>query len=83
MFNKFQGYVCFTDDFDYLTVFYFFDESVAWKLYAAGRLDIDIIGLVLMIDDGQWSYRIIFSRYYCEKIYLVILELFVVDDTVE
>lgn len=71
------------DDFDYLMVFYFFDELVVWKLYAVGWLDIDIIGLVLMIDDGQWLYCIIFLCYYCEKIYLVILELFVVDDMVE
>lgn len=40
------------DDFDYLMVFYFFDELVVWKLYVVGWLDIDIIGLVLMIDDG-------------------------------
>lgn len=58
MLNKPQGYVCSTDDPDHPTVLYFLDEPVAWKLHAAGRLDIDTTGLVLMTDDGQWSHRI-------------------------
>ncbi|STL52011.1 16S rRNA pseudouridylate synthase A [Escherichia coli] len=53
------------------TVLYFLDEPVAWKLHAAGRLDIDTTGLVLMTDDGQWSHRITSPRHHCEKTYLV------------
>jgi 16S rRNA pseudouridine516 synthase len=58
MLNKPEGYVCSTDDPDHPTVLYFLDEPVAHKLHAAGRLDIDTTGLVLMTDDGQWSHRI-------------------------
>ena len=58
MLNKPQGYVCSTDDPDHPTILYFLDEPVAHKLHAAGRLDIDTTGLVLMTDDGQWSHRI-------------------------
>lgn len=58
MLNKPQGYVCSTEDPDHPTVLYFLDEPVAYKLHAAGRLDIDTTGLVLMTDDGQWSHRI-------------------------
>jgi 16S rRNA pseudouridine516 synthase len=47
---------------------------VAHKLHAAGRLDIDTTGLVLMTDDGQWSHRITSPRHHCEKTYLVTLE---------
>lgn len=81
MLNKPQGYVCSTDDPDHPTVLYFLDEPVAYKLHAAGRLDIDTTGLVLMTDDGQWSHRITSPRHHCEKTYLVTLESPVADDT--
>lgn len=61
----------------------FLDEPVAHKLHAAGRLDIDTTGLVLMTDDGQWSHRITSPRHHCEKTYLVTLESPVSDDTAE
>lgn len=83
MLNKPQGYVCSTDDPDHPTVLYFLEEPVAYKLHAAGRLDIDTTGLVLMTDDGQWSHRITSPRHHCEKTYLVTLESPVADDTAE
>jgi 16S rRNA pseudouridine516 synthase len=83
MLNKPQGYVCSTDDPDHPTVLYFLDEPVAHKLHAAGRLDIDTTGLVLMTDDGQWSHRITSPKHHCEKTYLVNLESPVSDDTAE
>ncbi len=43
------------------------DEPVAYKPHAAGRLDIDTTGLVLMTDDGQWSHRITSPRH-CENL---------------
>ncbi|MGE4798917.1 16S rRNA pseudouridine(516) synthase RsuA [Yersinia hibernica] len=83
MLNKPQGYVCSTEDPDHPTVLYFLDEPVAYKLHAAGRLDIDTTGLVLMTDDGQWSHRITSPRHHCEKTYLVTLEHPVADDTAQ
>jgi len=83
MLNKPQGYVCSTDDPDHPTVLYFLDEPVAYKLHAAGRLDIDTTGLVLMTDDGQWSHRITSPRHHCEKTYLVTLEHPLSADTAE
>ncbi|MCS2170536.1 16S rRNA pseudouridine(516) synthase RsuA [Scandinavium sp. TWS1a] len=83
MLNKPQGYVCSTDDPDHPTVLYFLDEPLAHKLHAAGRLDIDTTGLVLMTDDGQWSHRVTSPRHHCEKTYLVTLESPVADDTAE
>ena len=81
MLNKPQGYVCSTDDPDHPTVLYFLEEPVAYKLHAAGRLDIDSTGLVLMTDDGQWSHRVTSPRHQCEKTYLVTLENPLADDT--
>ena len=83
MLNKPQGYVCSTDDPDHPTVLYFLEEPVAYKLHAAGRLDIDTTGLVLMTDDGQWSHRITSPRHHCEKTYLVTLENPVDESTAE
>ncbi|MCX8966784.1 16S rRNA pseudouridine(516) synthase RsuA [Erwinia psidii] len=83
MLNKPQGYVCSTDDPDHPTVLYFLDEPAAYKLHAAGRLDIDTTGLVLMTDDGQWSHRITSPRHHCEKTYLVTLESPLSADTAE
>lgn len=73
MLHKPQGYVCSTDDPDHPTVLYFMDEPVPDKLHAAGRLDIDTTGLVLMTDDGQWSHRITSPKHHCEKTYRVTL----------
>lgn len=71
MLNKPQGYVCANDDPTYPTILYFIDEPMADKLHAAGRLDLDTTGLVLLTDDGNWSHRITSPKYYCEKRYLV------------
>ncbi|TCW00263.1 16S rRNA pseudouridine(516) synthase RsuA [Biostraticola tofi] len=81
MLHKPQGYVCSTDDPDHPTVLYFIDEPVPDKLHAAGRLDIDTTGLVLMTDDGQWSHRITSPKHHCEKTYRVTLEQPLAEDT--
>ncbi|PHP91619.1 16S rRNA pseudouridine(516) synthase RsuA [Pantoea agglomerans] len=81
MLNKPQGYVCSTDDPDHPTIIYFIEEPMSFKLHAAGRLDIDTTGLVLLTDDGQWSHRITSPRHHCEKTYRVTLESPVSDDT--
>ncbi|WP_455816425.1 16S rRNA pseudouridine(516) synthase RsuA [Pseudomonas cerasi] len=83
MLNKPVGYVCSTEDPDHPTVLFFLEEPSAWKLHAAGRLDIDTTGLVLMTDDGQWSHRITSPRHHCEKTYLVTLESPLSEDTAQ
>lgn len=83
MLNKPQGYVCSTEDPDHPTVLYFLEEPAAYKLHAAGRLDIDTTGLVLMTDDGQWSHRITSPKHHCEKTYLVTLEHPLAADTAQ
>ena len=82
MLNKPQGYVCSTEDPDHPTVLYFLDEPSAHKLHAAGRLDIDTTGLVLMTDDGKWSHRITSPRHHCEKTYYVTLAEPVAEEAV-
>ncbi|MDN5987427.1 MAG: 16S rRNA pseudouridine(516) synthase RsuA, partial [Hafniaceae bacterium] len=83
MLHKPEGYVCSTDDPDHSTILYFIEEPLAEKLHAAGRLDLDTTGLVLLTDDGQWSHRITSPRHQCDKTYLVTLEHPLADDTAE
>ncbi|OAT22592.1 16S rRNA pseudouridine(516) synthase RsuA [Proteus myxofaciens] len=80
MLNKPVGYVCSTDDPINPTIVYFIEEPLAHKLHAAGRLDIDTTGLVLLTDNGQWSHRITTPKHHCEKTYLVTLEEPIADD---
>ncbi|UBX48974.1 16S rRNA pseudouridine(516) synthase RsuA [Providencia alcalifaciens] len=80
MLNKPEGYVCSTDDPTHPTILYFIDEPIAQKLHAAGRLDIDTTGLVLLTDDGQWSHRITSPKHHCEKTYRVQLSEDISDD---
>ncbi len=82
MLNKPQCYVCSTADPDHPTVLNFLDEPAAYKLHAAGRLDIDATGLVLLTDDGQWSHRVTSPKYYCEKTYLVTLAYPLANDVI-
>lgn len=83
MLNKPEGYVCSTDDQENPTILWFIEEPMAFKLHAAGRLDIDTTGLVLLTDDGKWSHRITSPRHHCEKTYLVTLDSPVAEGTAE
>lgn len=83
MLNKPQGYVCSTEDPDHPTILYFIDEPMPEKLHAAGRLDLDTTGLVLLTDDGKWSHRITSPKHHCEKIYLVTVEHPLTADLIE
>lgn len=70
--HKPTGYVCSTRDPDYPTVLELLPESMRHReLHAAGRLDVDTTGLVLLTDDGKWSHDITSPRKKKEKVYQV------------
>ncbi len=73
MMNKPVGVVSATVDAQHTTVIDLLDEGNLKGLHAAGRLDIDTTGLVLISDDGEWSHRITSPKHQCEKSYLVTL----------
>ncbi len=73
MMNKPIGVVSATADAQHTTVIDLLDEGNLKGLHAAGRLDIDTTGLVLISDDGEWSHRITSPKHKCEKSYLVTL----------
>ncbi|NRA20906.1 MAG: pseudouridine synthase [Oceanospirillaceae bacterium] len=41
------------------------------ELHIAGRLDVDTTGMVLITDDGRWTYNITLPTRRCEKVYRV------------
>lgn len=82
MLNKPQGYICATEDPEHPTILYFIDEPMADKLHAAGRLDLDTTGLVLLTDDGTWSHRITSPKHHCKKVYQVTVEQPLTEDLI-
>ncbi len=70
--NKPQGYVCSTRDPDYPTILELIPEEFRPKEpHAAGRLDADTTGLVLLTDDGKWSHSLTAPKRGKEKEYQV------------
>ena len=63
----------------YPSLFHLIDVDKAFDLHIAGRLDADTTGLVLVTDDGRWSYGIMKPDAQCEKVYRVGLRD-VIDD---
>ena len=80
--TKPKGYVCTNDDPVHPCVTRLLrDIANAHDLHAAGRLDVDTTGLVLLTNDGQWSHRVTSPRKQCGKTYHVWLADPVANDT--
>ncbi len=63
--------VCSNIDEAYPSLFNYIDLDNCAELHVAGRLDADTTGLVLVTDDGRWSYQIITPTQCCPKTYRV------------
>jgi len=73
MVHKPQNTLCSNVDEVYPSLFHHVGVDKAFDLHVAGRLDADTTGLVLVTDDGRWSYNIITPHKQCEKTYRVTL----------
>ena len=71
--NKPAATICSNIDEVYPSLFNYIKEGNNTELHIAGRLDADTTGLVLITDDGRWSYDIITPAKKCEKVYRVSL----------
>ena len=65
------GTICSNVDEVYPSIFNYIDIDHASELHIAGRLDVDTTGLILLTDDGRWSFNIISPNRQCEKVYRV------------
>lgn len=78
--HKPPGTICSNVDEAYPSLFSCTDIDNVSELHIAGRLDADTTGLVLITDDGRWSFDIISPNTQCEKVYRVGLRDAVADD---
>jgi 16S rRNA pseudouridine516 synthase len=73
MLHKTQRTICSNVDDVYPSIFNGIDIDNVNELHVAGRLDADTTGLVLVTDDGRWSFDIIRPNQECKKVYRVML----------
>jgi len=78
--NKPAGVICSNVDDVYPSLFNTIDIDRVSELHIAGRLDADTTGLVLITDDGRWTYNITQPTKECEKRYRVGLSRAITDD---
>jgi 16S rRNA pseudouridine516 synthase len=72
--------ICSNIDEDYPSLFNYLDIDKPSELHIAGRLDADTTGLVLITDDGRWSYNITVPSKQCRKVYRVCLSKTLAED---
>ena len=65
--------LCSNVDEIYPSILNYIDVDKKSELHVVGRLDADTTGLVLITDDGSWTYKIITPNAQCEKVYRVTL----------
>lgn len=63
--------ICSNIDEAYPSLFHYLDIEDVSTLHIAGRLDADTTGMVLITDDGRWSFNITAPSKKCEKVYRV------------
>ncbi|NRD73132.1 pseudouridine synthase [Shewanella sp. VB17] len=73
MLHKPAGTLSSNVDGDHPSVFNFIPLDNTCELHIAGRLDADTTGLLLITDDGRWSFNVFNPKYRCEKVYRVYL----------
>jgi 16S rRNA pseudouridine516 synthase len=71
--NKPIDMICSNVDEKYPSVLKLLDVDRVTELHIAGRLDADTTGLVLITDDGHWSFNLTSPKNKCEKVYKVLL----------
>ena len=70
--NKPEGYLSsVSDPFNRPTVLDLVSKDIRKGLYPAGRLDYDSSGLVLLTNDGEFTYKLTHPKYEIPKTYIV------------
>ena len=75
MLNKPVGYVSTAkDQFDRPTVVDLVKKDINTRIFPVGRLDYDTEGLLLMTNDGDFTYKITHPKYHVEKTYIAMIK---------
>tara|TARA_B110000037_G_C16947594_1_gene435406 strand:- start:12 stop:710 length:699 start_codon:yes stop_codon:yes gene_type:complete len=69
--HKPSGTICSNADGAYPSLFNSLEIEKVSELHVAGRLDADTTGLVLITDNGRWTFDIITPANNCQKVYRV------------
>lgn len=69
--HKSAGTICSNIDEAYPALFNHLDIDKVAELHVAGRLDVDSTGLVLITDDGRWTFNVTQPIRACPKVYRV------------
>ena len=80
--HKPAGTICSNIDEVYPSIFNHLDVDNVSELHIAGRLDADTTGMVLITDDGRWSFNITVPTKECKKVYRVGLSRDVAQEVV-
>lgn len=81
--HKPAGTICSNIDEAYPSLFNYLNIDNVSELHIAGRLDADTTGLVLITDDGRWSFNITIPTKQCSKVYRVGLSKKLADGVAE
>ena len=81
--NKPANTLCSNADGVYPSLFSLLDVERLSELHIAGRLDADTTGLVLITDDGRWTFSITSPSGKCDKVYRVTLAKAIIEDAAE
>lgn len=75
MLNKPVGYVSSAkDQFERPTVVDLVKEDIDVRIFPVGRLDYNTEGLLLLTNDGDFSYRVTHPKFHIDKTYVVVIK---------
>ncbi|MFT6735176.1 MAG: 16S rRNA pseudouridine516 synthase [Polaribacter sp.] len=69
--HKPAGTICSNVDEIYPSLFNYLNVDKTTELHIVGRLDVGTTGMVLITDDGRWSFNITVPTNRCRKVYRV------------
>lgn len=75
MLNKPVGYVTTAkDQFDRPTVIDLVKKDINARIFPVGRLDYETEGLLLLTNDGDFTYRVTHPKFHMDKTYIVVIK---------
>lgn len=83
MMNKPFGYICSLNDPEGRPLVTDLIHDLSVRVYPVGRLDFDSLGLLLLTNDGDLSYRLTHPRYHVPRTYKVTVRGVVNEETLE